>query len=68
MKQEELRIKTGLVLCDNCDTPASWDSSVACGWVGCSPCIQGESKSFDVEDLIAEEYVNNFLNEFNSKK
>ena len=63
--RKELRIKTGLVLCDNCDTPASWDGSVDCGWIGCSPCILGESDSFDASDLIVEEYINDFLNDIN---
>jgi len=65
LTKKELRIKKGLVLCENCDTPASWEHSIACGWVGCSPCILGESKSFDIEDLIAEEYISDFLEEFN---
>jgi hypothetical protein len=45
----------GLVLCDNCDTPASRSLSKACGWIGCGPCITGEAKSFDPKDLIAVE-------------
>ena len=43
----------GLVLCENCDTPASLSLSQIVGWVGCSPCITGEADSFDDEDLIA---------------
>lgn len=47
------RIKDGLVLCDNCDTPASRKYSTALSWTGCGPCITGESDSFDAEDLIS---------------
>lgn len=43
----------GLVLCENCDTPASLSLSQEIGWIGCSPCITGEADSFDDEDLVA---------------
>ena len=65
MKEKNLRKNKHLVLCNNCDTPASWEMSIACGWIGCSPCIIGESKSFDPEDLIALECIDDFLKEFN---
>jgi hypothetical protein len=43
---------TGLVLCDNCDTPASESLSLELGWTACAPCVTGEAKSFDAGDLI----------------
>ena len=46
------RAKDGLVLCDNCDTPASKSLSVAVGWTCCGPCCTGEADSFDSADLI----------------
>jgi hypothetical protein len=46
------RIKGGVVLCDNCDTPASKSLARKMSWVGCAPCILGESDSFDPKDLI----------------
>ena len=67
MKKEELKINKFLVLCDNCDTPASWSLSKKIGWIGCASCITGESESFDPGDLIAVECINDFLKEFNSK-
>lgn len=45
-------IKDGLVICDNCDTPASRNLSIATYWTGCAPCMTGESDSFDATDLI----------------
>jgi hypothetical protein len=46
----------GLLLCGNrCGTPASASLSIAVGWIGCGPCITGESKSFDDEDLVLGE-------------
>jgi len=65
-RKEDLRIKNGLVLCDNCDTPASWELSVEMGWIGCSPCMTGETDSFDAGNLIPEESIFNFLKEFNN--
>lgn len=46
------RIENGLVLCDNCDTPASKTWARKMGWVGCAPCYFGEASSFDMSDLI----------------
>lgn len=46
------RIQNGLVLCDNCDTPASREMSLALSWTACGPCATGESDSFDLEDVI----------------
>jgi hypothetical protein len=54
---KKLRIKSGLVLCENCDNPASRSLSKEVGWVGCAPCITGESDSFDPEDLILEKDI-----------
>ncbi len=51
------RIKDGLVLCDNCDTPASLSCSLALSWTGCAPCVWGESDSFDEDDLIPVDQV-----------
>lgn len=49
------RVSGGLVLCENCDTPASKDLSQSMSWTGCAPCMTGESDSFDDADLIAVE-------------
>lgn len=49
------RIKDGLVLCDNCNTPASMDLSLRMSWTCCAPCVWGESYSFDPDDLIRVE-------------
>lgn len=46
------RIKDGLVLCENCDTPASKSLSLSLSWTGCAPCVWGEASSFDDSDLI----------------
>lgn len=46
------RVKDGLVLCDNCDTPASKSLSQSLHWTCCAPCVWGEAKSFDRRDLI----------------
>lgn len=46
------RIANGLVLCDNCDTPASRSLSLAMSWVPCAPCCWGDADSFDAADLI----------------
>ena len=67
MKKQELRIKDELVLCENCDTPASWKFSVNCGWVGCAPCMTGEASSFDTDDLITKEAIDDFLKELNQE-
>ena len=42
----------GLVLCDNCDTPASRSLSLSLSWTACAPCVWGAAGSFDPEDLI----------------
>jgi hypothetical protein len=56
LAEEKARFKDGLLLCGNrCGTPASASLSIAVGWIGCAPCITGESKSFDDEDLVLEE-------------
>ncbi len=49
------RIKDGLVLCDNCDTPASLKYSRDLSWTGCAPCMTGEADTFDAGDLIPVE-------------
>jgi hypothetical protein len=46
------RIKDGLVLCDNCDTPASRSLSLLLSWTACEPCVWGEADSYDAADLI----------------
>lgn len=46
------RIGNGLVLCDNCDNPASRTLSMALSWTACAPCVFGEADSFDAKDLI----------------
>jgi len=46
------RIDNNLVLCDNCDTPASKSLSLKLSWTCCAPCACGESDSFDSSDLI----------------
>lgn len=50
--RREGRINDGLVLCDNCDTPASKSLSQDLYWTACAPCIWGEADSFDPNDLI----------------
>lgn len=62
-KKRKIKIKHGLVLCENCDNPASWELSVKVGWIGCAPCITGKADSFDVSDLIHSEYKDEFLKE-----
>jgi len=49
------RIRDGLALCDNCDTPASRELSIALSWTACAPCVSGEADSFDPADLISTE-------------
>jgi hypothetical protein len=56
------RIRDGLVLCDNCDTPASASISQAVGWTSCAPCTFGEADSFDETDLIHDP-LDSFLGE-----
>jgi hypothetical protein len=46
------RINGGLVLCGNCDNPASKSISLRLGWTCCAPCALGEADSFDSNDLI----------------
>jgi len=45
-------VKNNLVICDNCNTPASKSLSLAMSWTGCAPCMLGEADSFDPADLI----------------
>lgn len=52
------RIRDGLVLCENCDTPASMDLSLSLSWTCCAPCVWGEADSFDSADLISVEAPN----------
>lgn len=47
------RIKDGLVLCENDDTPAS-TASFAVGWFGCGACIFGSSSEIDPSEFITE--------------
>ncbi len=49
------RIKDGLVLCENCETPASRSLSLSLSWTCCAPCALGEADSFDPKDLISVE-------------
>jgi hypothetical protein len=51
------RVQNNLVLCDNCDTPASEEYSKVCGWTGCAPCITGEADTLDPDDFITVEAV-----------
>jgi hypothetical protein len=53
IKYEHVRIIDDLVTCENCDNPASKSLSKEVGWIGCAPCITGESKSFDSDDLVS---------------
>ena len=46
-------VKDGLVLCDNCENPASRSLSLNMSWTPCAPCVFGEADSFDETDLIA---------------
>jgi hypothetical protein len=46
------RIRDGLLLCDNCDTPASLSLSRALHWTACGPCATGEADSLDPADFI----------------
>lgn len=46
------KVRDGLVLCDNCSTPASKSVSLALSWTACAPCAFGEARSFDAGDLI----------------
>jgi hypothetical protein len=55
LEGDEAVFENGLLLCTNCGTPASASLSVAVGWIGCAPCITGEARSFNDEDLILEE-------------
>lgn len=51
--KREGRIRAGLVLCENCENPASKDLSLSLSWTACAPCVWGEADSFDAGDLIA---------------
>lgn len=51
------RIRDGLVICDNCDTPASRELSLALSWTCCAPCALGEADAFDDSDLISVEAI-----------
>jgi len=55
LKGNNAHFENGLLLCTNCTRPASASMSVAVGWIGCGPCITGEAKSFNDEDLVLEE-------------
>jgi len=46
------RVRDGLVLCDNCDNPASRDLSTELSWTACAPCVFGEADSLDEADFI----------------
>jgi hypothetical protein len=48
-----LRVGNGLVLCENCDTPASRKYSLALSWICCAPCATGESDTVKPADFIA---------------
>ncbi len=50
------RIKDGLVLCDNCDTPADKTLSRQLSWTACGPCALGEADSFDAGNLIHADF------------
>ena len=54
LKSDKARFGYGLLLCANCEEPASASMSIAVGWIGCAPCVTGEADSFDVEDLVLE--------------
>lgn len=45
-------IEGGFVLCDVCGNPASKEYSTAMSWVGCGPCMTGESETLDPADFI----------------
>jgi len=45
--------KEGLVLCDNCNTPADLAASKAWGWTGCAPCMYGEADALDPAEFIS---------------
>jgi hypothetical protein len=47
------RVSKGLVLCENCDTPASKKYSLALAWICCAPCATGEANTLDKADFIA---------------
>ena len=49
------RVRDGLVLCENCDNPASKDLSQSLYWTACAPCVWGEADSLDDKDFIAVE-------------
>lgn len=46
------RVNGGLVVCDNCDNPASKSLSLKLSWTCCAPCATGETDSFDPKDFI----------------
>lgn len=46
------KVRDGVVICDNCETPASRSLSMDLGWTACAPCVWGEADSFDEEDTI----------------
>jgi len=55
LKENKARFENGLLICTNCETPASATLSVAVGWIACAPCVTGRASSFNDEDLILEE-------------
>ena len=46
------RIRDGLVLCENCDTPAD-NVSLKLGWLGCGACVYGSAAEIDPAEFIA---------------
>ena len=46
------RIRNGVVLCDDCDTPADKTLSLQLSRGVCGPCALGEADSFDAANLI----------------
>jgi len=51
-KRNERVSADGLVLCENCDTPASQKYSLALSWICCAPCATGEADSLNPADFI----------------
>jgi hypothetical protein len=47
------RMDGPVVLCDNCDTPASKAYSQALSWTCCAPCATGDSDALDPNDFIS---------------
>ena len=49
------RVRDGMVLCENCDTPASKKYSTALSWNCCGGCATGEAAEIDPCDFIVVE-------------